>query len=502
MSIILNVPYAEKDRAKAAGARWNPNIKKWYCTELNDALRRWYEDGDDGSGGAGARAGAKRTAKKNSELSISDGFWDDGLPFGGGESIPASSSEDLAEDPRYRAYKTVTEVNALISDTVQSLPEFKNICVKGEITNFSGRNNGNYYFHIKDENALLPCVLWASVADYALHFEFESGKKVAIAGRLRIFEKQGKYNLEVREIEEMGAGEARLKYLQLKRKLEEEGLFDIAHKKPIPKFPKRVGIVTSKNGQARKDIEKVSRKRNPFVELILYHVNVQGQNAVRTIVEGIRALDTMGLDTIIVGRGGGSDEELIAYNDEAIARAVFAAATPIVSAVGHEGNWSLIDYVSDKRVATPTEAAEETIPDIMTTIQRIDQLKKSIDDNMKNNLRQKELLLQTKKARLDSFDPVRLLKERRERLSVLLERMRPQMDLVFDDRMNRFKILVTRLHGLSPTAKLVSGFGYITKDERPVVSVQDVNAGDRVDIRIHDGLLRTRVEDTAEDSQV
>ena len=475
MNYRLNVPFREKDEAKAHGARWNWEDKYWYCTVLTDELRRWYDGPED--------AKAEDVPDHATEAA----------------AIKTASSINTASDAssdHYAEYRTVSEINYLITDQFEMNPAFRNILVKGEVTNYKGPNNGNYYFHIKDEKSLLSCVLWRSTAASALKFNLESGKQVAIAGSLTYSEKSGKTSLIVRQIADMGAGEANLKYLELKARLEAEGLFAPEHKKPIPKFPEKVGIVTSKNGQARNDIEKVAKKRNPYIQLILYHVNVQGVNAVSTILQGIKALDAMGLDTIIVGRGGGSDEELIAYNDEALARAVYEAKTPIISAVGHEGNWSLIDYVSDKRAATPSEAAEEAVPDIMTTVHRLEQLRKGIADNMQSRFNERKMLLQTQKAKLEGHDPVRILKDRQTRLSVLSDGIRQKMLVIFEAKKNRCKVLITELHGLSPTAKLVRGFGYITSDDRPVVSVADVKKGDPVTIRIHDGQINTTVEST------
>ncbi|MBP5152487.1 MAG: exodeoxyribonuclease VII large subunit, partial [Lachnospiraceae bacterium] len=253
-----------------------------------------------------------------------------------------------------------------------------------------------------------------------------------------------------------------------------------------------------KDGQAIKDIEKVVRARNPYVERILYHVNVQGENAVRTIIKGIKALDVLGLDTIILGRGGGSDEELSAYNDEELVRTVFNARTPMISAVGHEGNWSLTDYVADLRVPTPTQAANEAFPDVMSVLERIEMLRRGIATNMRFGLQKRFERLNTQKAKLDAHDPVKKLKERKDRLAALSDGLSNRMKLVFNGKKNRFEVLAVRLHGLSPTAKLVKGFGYITTGDKPVTTVKDVAPGDELTVRIHDGLIMTEVKKTEE----
>ena len=474
----LSVSFSEKDLVKAYGARWDALNKTWYYLgdTLPKELERWYK------------------APQNSEST---------------DTMPKNSfdNEDLPE--KYKDYRSVTEVNRLISDKYSHITEFYDILVKGEVTNFNGKKGAHYYFDIKDDNSLLPCRLWDSVANEALKFELEKGQYVAIAGRLEFFERSGQTQLIVREIANIGEGQSNLALIKLKAKLQSEGLFDVIHKKPIPKHPENVGIITSKNGQAIKDICKVAKKRNPYVQLVLFHVNVQGVNAVNTIIQGIKVLDGMGLDSIIVGRGGGSDEELNVYNDEKIVRAVFEAATPIVSAVGHEGHWTLIDYVSDKRVATPSEAAEETIPDVMADIKRIELLRKALQDNMSGLLNNKKLLLENRLAVLMKNSPQNRLKEKSDRLELLteglngsikliyqrykglpdeyLEKIRLKVNNAFDKRNHRLEVLLTELNGLSPTAKLVGGFGYVTKDGKPVKSKDDVTKGDSINIKMHDG---------------
>ncbi len=508
----LNVPYTEKEEAKAYGARWNGQGKFWYCEELNDGLRNWYREE--------AAADDQRATESAEETDMSENSINEDHPSENATEHDTSTTEDATsatENDPYSEYKTVTQVSEEISRQFRRTPQLRSILVRGEVTGFQGVNNGNYYFQIKDENALLSCVIWKFDAARILKFKFESKKEVAIIGNVEFYDKIGSSRLRVTQIADIGAGQAFLKYSQLKKQLEEEGLFDPDHKKPIPKFPTRVGIVTSKGGQAIQDIQKVAKKRNPFVQLILYHVNVQGQNAVRTIVAGIKALDVLGLDTIIVGRGGGSDEELAAFNDENVVRAVYDANTPIVSAVGHEGNTSLIDYVSDHRAATPSEAAEDSIPDVMATLHRVKQLKKGITDNMRSNFQKRKSRLDTQKAKLEGNDPARVLKEKKDKLQVLSDGIRDKIVVIYDTKKNRFqvlsdglrnkigmiyetkknkyRVLVAQLNGLSPTAKLIHGFGYITSGDDPVMSINDVGVGDEVSIRIHDGQIKTTVID-------
>ena len=514
----MQVPYREKDQAKALGAKWNFREKYWYCDgELTEGLRRWYveEENETDSGmpnaheipvvparsdGNGRSAGSDMTEGNMTGTWTGAGMTADNLTgispasVGTGSSLTVSPSERRGRIhlPDHR-YKTVSQVNAMILSRFSLTEEFQNIMVVGEVTNYSGHKGQNYYFAIKDRESLLPCFMWESTAETALTFELKAGQQVAITGHLDYYKAGGKSQLVVRQIMEIGAGAANLAYLQLKAKLEAEGLFDIAHKKPIPKHPKMVGIITSKDGQAIKDICKVASKRNPYIQLILYHVNVQGKNAIPSILQGIKILDDYGVDSIIIGRGGGSDEELMSYNDESIARAVYGAKTPIVSAVGHEGHWTLIDYVSDKRVATPSEAAEETVPNIMIDVERVANLKRSMTVNMKNRLEQRRLMLSAKVSALERYSPERRLQERKDRLEVLSEQMKSNMQKALDNRKHRYELLVTRLNGLSPTAKLVKGFGYISRDAQPVVSADLVHVDDELKIVIHDGEIQAKV---------
>ena len=476
----LNVPFKDKDEAKKFGAKWYSEDKYWYYSgdELPEGLRRWYPlykpvDGKEG-------------VYLDTET---------GEIIGDSSEITPVNNETVNDlDDPYAKYRTVSEINRMISDIVNATNEFRAILVKGEVTNFDGKKGRHYYFAIKDDSALLPCVMWDSTAAYALKFKLEKGQQVAIAGSLEYYDAQGKAQLIVSTIENIGDGEANLAFIKLKAKLEAEGLFAPERKKSIPKHPEQVGIITSKNGQAIKDICKIAEKRNPYVQLILYHVNVQGVNAVSTIVNGIKTLDGMGLDSIIVGRGGGSDEELNSYNHERIARAVAEAKTPIVSAVGHQGHWTLIDFVADKRVATPSEAAEETIPDVMTDISRIELLKNTIRDRMKAIIENRRLLIKSTLSDIEKNSPQNRLNENKDRLKHFSELMDMNIRSVFQKYNNRFEVLLAELNGLSPTAKLVGGFGYVTKENKPVKNVADVKPGDDINIRMHDGDITATVK--------
>lgn len=519
--IRLNVPFKEKDEAKRFGAKWNPGERFWFYPGdvLPDGLKRW----------AVVAAGRGQLSAGRDEVPLAIGWpgeddlegpWRVSGPAELSEPVGLAGSGGVLEKSLdwLKDYQSVSDVNQMILRRYGDIREFRNIMVWGEVTNYRNPNGGNYYFDIKDSDAMLSCIMWGSVAAAAGDgFELKAGMKVAIAGYLDYYPAAGKTSLKVRQIRDAGQGAAALALLRLHARLEAEGLFDERFKKPIPKYPSVIGIVTSKDGQAIRDICKVAKMRNPFVQLLLFHVKVQGQYAVDTIIQGIQTLDGMGLDTIIVGRGGGSDEELMCYNDERVVRAIFMAKTPVISAVGHEGNWSLADYVADLRVPTPTAASQAALPDVMADLERIRQLQAMITSQMHSHLQRCRLQLDAGINKLEGYRPQLQIERRKERLehlavsmqagfmAVLEERkrsletcsqeLRRRIEAAYELRRHRYEILVTGLHGLSPTAKLVKGFGYISLNEKPVTTVQEVQAGDPLLIQIHDGQIHSQVVD-------
>ncbi len=389
-------------------------------------------------------------------------------------------------------YVTVTAVNEMVATYFDNNSLFRFVRVKGEISNHA-EWNGHHFFTIKDSTSVLRCVIWKSAVPIALSFPLEEGKEVGLLGNLKFNTKKGEGQLIVARVVNLGEGGESLELKLLREKLKAEGFFDIEHKKPIPKYPKKVGIVSSKEGDAIRDICRVAHDRNPYVQLALYNVTVQGASAPASIVEGIRALDELGYDLIIVSRGGGSREDLAPFDDERVVRAVYDAKTPIVSGVGHERDWTLIDLVVDARFSTPTYAAQGVFPDVMSDIRRVHQLEDGLRRGIENTLRRRVLLLESRRERLERFSPEAMLAKKRERLNVAEEGLKQSMTALVDRRKHRLEILIARMHGLSPTAKLVGGFGYITGPGGPVSSVDSVNPDDDIFIRIHDGQIKTKV---------
>ena len=265
------------------------------------------------------------------------------------------------------------------------------------------------------------------------------------------------------------------------------------HDQPFLRI-KAVGIVTAKTGAAIQDIMNIAKRRNPYVQLVLYPAKVQGEGAAETIVKGIKTLDKMGLDTIIIGRGGGSIEDLWAFNEEMVARAVYAAKTPIISGTGHEVDNTIADYVADMRAPTPSAAAELAIPDIMSTINRFRSLRNEMDRAVRSKISESNLKLEGLRKRLEALSPEKLLHDRQQYLASLSDRMTLLMDGKFNSYKNRLGVAIARLDGLSPTAKLKNGFGYLESGGKPLESVNDVSAGDEVRITVHDGDISAIVQ--------
>lgn len=458
----LDVPYREKDEAKALGAKWNFAEKYWYCLEVTPELSRWYRE----EPATETEAVASKDAVGTTSVGVND----------------------IASQ-----YKTVSEVNEMIKNKYNTVNEFYHIMVKGEVTNYSGPNRGNHYFSLKDSSALIDCFIWQSETIAGLKFKLEKGQQVAIIGNLEYYATTGRSQLHAKRIYNLGEGEQNLELIKLRQKLLEEGIFDPAHKKNIPTHPTKVGILTSKDGKAKGDICEVGKRRNPYIQFYLYPVSVQGVRSVPTVVAGLRKMDEMGLDAIIVTRGGGSDEELKAYNDEAIVRAVYEAKTPIISAVGHEEHWMLVDEAADRRCSTPSEAAMVVCPDVMTDIRRVESLARELKGNMHNIINRRYVLLQTQATALEKNNPKLKLKQQQDRLVLLTDRLKVNITNLYEQRVHRFEMLLSRLNGLSPTAKLVNGFGYISAKGRPVVSVKNLTADDDIKIIIHDGEISARV---------
>ena len=389
---------------------------------------------------------------------------------------------------------SVAQINAYIKRIFQSDYALNRIYIKGEVSNCKYHSSGHIYFSLKDDKSQISCVMFANQRISGLDFEMENGQTVIVSGSISVFERNGTYQLYANEISLDGIGRLYVEFEKLKEKLYREGLFDHEKKKPIPQNPKTIGIVTAKTGAAIHDIMSVAKRRNPYIQLVLYPAQVQGDGAAETIVRGIETLDRYGVDTIIIGRGGGSIEDLWAFNEEKVARAIYAAKTPIISGTGHEVDTTIADYAADLRAATPTAACELAVPDLRETLDAIDARKKSLSVQIRHILRNYELRLEQYSGKLRRFDPKLQLQEQRMTLAELEDRLTKRMDYLRNRYQHRLELYAQRLHGLSPTAKLIGGYGYLSDQSgQPVLSTAQISEGDEVQITISDGAIKTKV---------
>lgn len=384
---------------------------------------------------------------------------------------------------------SVGQVNKYIKNIVSQDYLLRDLTIKGEVSNCKYHSMGHIYFSIKDESGAISAVMFKTDTANGLKFKMADGQQIIACGRVDVYERDGKYQFYAKSIKLDGVGDLAEEFEKLKMKLNAEGLFDFEIKKEIPKFPKTVGIVTAKTGAAIQDIMNIARRRNPYVQLVLYPAKVQGEGAAQTIVKGIKTLDKMGVDTIIIGRGGGSIEDLWAFNEEIVVRAIYEANTPIISGTGHEVDTTLADYAADRRAPTPSAAAEIAIPDVMESINRLRIVERTLHNNMNNKLNLLKVRLDNYEIRLKNLSPEKKLKDQTLKLAELYDRMENLMEKRVEAYKHRYSLLLTKLNGLSPTAKLVGGFGYIEKNGKPFTSVNDVMTGEKISITVSDGTV-------------
>ena len=413
---------------------------------------------------------------------------------------------------------SVSQVSFYVKDLFERDMVLQRILVKGEVGSVKYHSSGHVYFSLKDENAVINCVMWRSTVTSGLKFRLTEGQKIVVTGSLDTYEKNSSYQLYARKIELDGTGKLFAEFERLKKKLEGEGLFDKAKKKPVPEFPKTVGIVTAETGAAIHDIMQIAGRRDPYVQLVLYPAKVQGEGAAESIVKGIERLDKYGVDTIIVGRGGGSMEDLWCFNDERVARAIFACNTPVISAVGHEVDFTISDFVADLRAATPSEAAEYAVPDLEGVLAELDATANFLRVHMNGKLRltldalkkyELELIKDSPAHRLDVLKE--RLDENVEKLNVRISRrlgdydrhcensekkLISDMRLIFEKKNRQFLVLTEKLNGLSPLARLTNGYSYVSDEEgKNIKSLKDIETGQNIRVTLADGAFKAEVKE-------
>lgn len=391
---------------------------------------------------------------------------------------------------------SVTEVNEGINKLFSSRPGLSNISIEGEVSNCTYNSSGHIYFTLKDSKSQISAVMFKGKRITGLKFALKDGMKVIVSGSIEVYVQGGKYQLYASRIEEAGLGILYEKYLKLKAILEEKGLFDEKNKKNIPRFANKVGIVTSPTGAAIQDIINVSKRRNPYVELILYPALVQGENAYKSIIKGIKALDKIDVDVIIVGRGGGSIEDLWSFNEEELAIAIYEAKTPIISAVGHETDFTIADFVADIRAATPSQAAEIANFEYSKFVSDLD----NINIRMKNSLRTKLALLnnilQTYKLKLASFSPTKRINGYRTYLVEIDNSLNKKINTKLNDTKSKLAVYATKIEALSPLKRIANGYAYVADDLGNRISkVKDIKKDSIINLSFIDGKVSAKVLD-------
>ena len=389
---------------------------------------------------------------------------------------------------------TVSQVNAYIKNMFVQDYALNRISIKGEVSNVKYHTSGHIYFTLKDGKGALSAVMFASQR-MGLSFPLKEGQQVVATGSVDVYERDGRYQLYAREIRLDGMGALYLEFVRLRNELQEMGMFAEEYKQPIPPYARRVGVVTAPTGAAIRDIMNISSRRNPYVQLILYPALVQGKDAAASIVRGIETLDAMGLDVLIVGRGGGSIEDLWAFNEEPVARAIFECSTPVISAVGHETDVTIADYVADLRAPTPSAAAELAVFDYRQFAADLSIMRESLVQAQTRRLDWEKSRLEQYRLRLKVQDPARKLNDRRMRVMKLEEDLQEAIQRKLLARKHQLEILAGRLQGASPLEKISGGYGFLTDEKgRRIVSVSQVKPGDVLDIRVRDGKVRARAE--------
>ena len=394
---------------------------------------------------------------------------------------------------------SVSQVNQYIKSLISEDYFLSRIYVRGEVSNCKYHSSGHIYFTLKDRGGAVACVMFAGSRASGLKFRLSEGQQVIVLGNINVYERDGRYQLYAREIVMEGFGLLYARYEALKKELNGLGYFDPDHKKPIPYYPKRIGIVTARTGAAIQDMIQISSRRNPYIQLILYPAIVQGEQATASIVKGIQYLDTLGVDVMIVGRGGGSIEDLWAFNEKEVAQAIFECKTPVISAVGHETDWTIADMVADLRAPTPSAAAEIAVPEWASIEQRIEDYAYRLKLKMEERLLLYRQMAARYQMQLKYISPMNRMNDYRQRLM----HMEEDMQYILKDRLkeerHRLAVYCERLSGLSPLRQLERGYAMVSdSDGKSINSVHHVNSGDRIHVRLMDGMIDAVVSETQE----
>ena len=388
---------------------------------------------------------------------------------------------------------TVTQLNKYLKDKFEEDENLNAILVKGEISNFKNHYTGHLYFTLKDENSLIKCIMFKSYAE-KLTFKPKDGMKVMVFGSVSVFERDGVYQIYVKNIIEDGIGDLHEKFEQLKLKLEKEGLFDELHKKKIPLYPKVVGVLTSQTGAVIRDIINVSTRRNPKVYIRLFPVPVQGPGAAEQIAEKIKLMNEKKLaDVLIIGRGGGSLEDLWPFNEEIVARAIYDSKLPIISAVGHETDFTIADFVADLRAPTPSSAAELAVPDVYELRQKIDNYRNRYKVALKKKIELMRLRYEKCMKSRVFTDPTRKIKDEYVIIDSYIKRLEIRIRNIQKNKINKYIELTTKLDAMSPLKTLTRGYSLVEKDNQIIKSSKKLKLNDEIKIKFFDGEKKAKI---------
>lgn len=391
---------------------------------------------------------------------------------------------------------SVSQINTYIKNMFTQDFVLNRISIRGEVSNCKYHSSGHIYFSLKDASGTIACVMFAG-ARAGLAFRLSDGQQVVADGNVNVYERDGKYQLYVNRIRLDGAGVLYERFLALKQELEEMGMFDEQYKKPIPPYVRRIGIVTAPTGAAVRDIINISRRRNPGISLILYPAKVQGEGAAESVAQGLEKLDALGLDVLIVGRGGGSIEDLWAFNEETVARAIFSCQTPVISAVGHETDTTIADFVADLRAPTPSAAAELAVSDVRMIVERIEAQRLQMIRILNYRLHLYQQRLERYREQLAFKSPVQRVREQKMRTAELEEAFQRMMEQRLTDKKHRMSVYIERMKGLSPLNKLAHGYAAVTDEKgKRVHSIDQTGEGDMLSIYVSDGCIRALVKET------
>mgnify|MGYP002583995842 FL=1 len=389
---------------------------------------------------------------------------------------------------------SVGQINRYVKNMFTQDFILQKIYVKGEVSNCKYHTSGHIYFSLKDETGVLSCVMFAGHRR-GLAFRMKDGDRVVVGGAVDVYERDGRYQLYAKEISLEGAGALYERFLALKTELEEMGMFAQEYKQPIPAFIHRLGVVTAPTGAAVQDIRNISLRRDPYLQIILYPALVQGEGAADSIVRGIHMLDQAEVDVIIVGRGGGSIEDLWAFNEEKVARAIFECRTPIISAVGHETDFTIADFVADLRASTPSAAAELAVADFRQILQNIAGLRDRMQKAMQRRAELGRAQLMQYQMRFQYLNPEAKLRDNRQRLADLDELLRRAMKNRIAEERHMLGIYLERYRGLSPLYKLNQGYSFVSDREgNGIISTKQVHSGDLLEISVTDGVIEAEVQ--------